>query len=238
MAGVPAVGCRFQPTDFELRCLLCKAYGKPLPSVDLDRECDIYGGVEPMELFRGTDDKDLYFFTQLKKKNTVAGKPADRTSGKGIWKAVNKKDVYDVKGIHRGFKKTFVYETVEKVKNGYIMDEYSLDSYYFLRAKIQQKPQSCRRAFTDQQPEVVIALPAQIAQQNLLKFKQKRNIIMPCTAPESGAYSQQNMDSCDGSYYTDFAKNFARDLMTQNPQQLEDEQVLMPNPWAVKMRDY
>ncbi|CAI9754729.1 unnamed protein product [Fraxinus pennsylvanica] len=265
MAEVPRVDSRYQPTDSELlQCLLCKAHGKPFPAVDLVRERDLYSGVEPVGLFRETDNNVLYFFTKLEKKKKNKGH-----AGKGIWKGVTKTEVYSVNGKCRGYKKSYVYETVENGKIGYNMDEYSLDSSSLLHAKfkdnvlcrIEQKYQKhgknrnledlngeirdiqkhtfsrppraggsdssvsiLARAFTDQQVEVVLGLPAQISQQELPKFQQT----------STGEYSLQNMD-CDGSNYAEFAEIFARDLKTQNPQELKDEEVLQPNPWAVQM---
>lgn len=132
MAEVHPVGSRYQPTDSELlQCLLCKAHGEPFPAVDLARECDLYSGVEPMELFRETDNNVLYFFTKLKKRKKNKGR-----AGKGTWKGVTKEDVYGVNGKYRGYKKSFVYETKEKGKIRYNMDEYSLDSSSLLRAKV------------------------------------------------------------------------------------------------------
>ncbi|CAI9754728.1 unnamed protein product [Fraxinus pennsylvanica] len=232
MAEVPRVGSRYQPTDSELlQCLLCKAHGKPFPAVDLIRECDLYSGVEPLELFRETDNNVLYFFTKLEKKKKNKGQ-----AGKGIWKGVTKTEVYSVNGKCRGYKKSYVYETVENGKIGYNMDEYSLDSSSLLRAKkytFSRPPRAggsdssvsiLAPAFTDQQVEVVLGLPAQISQEELPKSQQT----------STGEYSLQNMD-CDGSNYAEFAEIFARDLKAQNPQELKDEEVLQPNPWAAQM---
>lgn len=79
-------------------------------------------------------------------------------------------------------------------------------------------------AFTNQEVEVVLGLPAQISQQNLPKFQQT----------STGAYSLHDMD-CDDSNYTEFINIFARDLKAQNPHELKDEEALQPNPWAVQM---
>ncbi|CAI0441967.1 unnamed protein product [Linum tenue] len=96
------VGFRFLPTDEELvvNYLLSKLIGVPPPSGDYVNDCNLYGDLEPWEIwqqFRGrgceeeeqdedSADNDLYFVTPLKKR-TATGMRIDRSVGSngGSW---------------------------------------------------------------------------------------------------------------------------------------------------------
>ncbi|CAK9177427.1 unnamed protein product [Ilex paraguariensis] len=124
-------GYRFHPTEKELLFYLSlKVLGRRLPCESVVNECDIYGDIEPMNLFQtGSEERVVYVFTKLKKmssqriKRTVA-------AGKGTWRGSDKAShVLDPqkKNTIIGWKRNFVYEmTKTRAKLGYNMTEYSL----------------------------------------------------------------------------------------------------------------
>ncbi|CAI0469119.1 unnamed protein product [Linum tenue] len=149
-SGQRDVGFKFDPTDDELVLgyLLSKLRGKPLPSDEYVKECDVYGQ-EPWEIcekFRvhpssrsrfwcEDDEGDLYVFTPLRKRS-IGGSRHDRRvgTGGGYWHGedagkvswssdrkicwINKRFKYKSDG-GRG-------NAAAKNQDGWIMHEYSL----------------------------------------------------------------------------------------------------------------
>ncbi|CAN1803736.1 NAC transcription factor 32 [Linum perenne] len=127
---VREVGKRFTPTDDTLVAgyLLPKLWGLPLPTHDVT-DCDLYGHLEPWQIWSkyGGDDvngskvdeeRDLYFFTRLKK-ITEDGKNFDRTIGNngGKWHGEDSGSHYQTKdGRLKWVVKRFKYRTKEKSK--------------------------------------------------------------------------------------------------------------------------
>ena len=127
------VGYIFDPTERELMYyLLRKAIGQPLPCNDAVIECDLYGQVEPMDLFAGSEEEVVYVFTKLKKKSENSSRIERKVAEKGTWSGVdNKKPVMDGGNRYIGWKRNFVYVTTKgkdktKAKAGYNMKEYKL----------------------------------------------------------------------------------------------------------------
>ncbi|CAI0410312.1 unnamed protein product [Linum tenue] len=148
------VGFRFLPTDEELVVdyLLSKLIGFPLPSDDYVKDCNLYGDLEPWDIwkqyFRGgaheeeeeeeeEDEKknDLYFFTPLKKR-TATGQRIDRSVGSngGAWHGEDTgKESQTLDGAVSWTQKRFTYRA-KKSKGGqtsscccsWIMHEYCL----------------------------------------------------------------------------------------------------------------
>ncbi|CAL1373820.1 unnamed protein product [Linum trigynum] len=151
------VGFRFLPTDEELVVdyLLSKVLGFPLPSDDYVKDCNLYGDLEPWDIwkqyFRGgaheeeddADDdgdekkNDLYFFTPLKKR-TATGTRLDRSVGSngGSWHEENVgKEAQTLDGAVSWTLKRFSYRTKKNKKEekkpqtsccSWIMHEYCL----------------------------------------------------------------------------------------------------------------
>ncbi|CAN1144088.1 NAC transcription factor 32, partial [Linum perenne] len=127
---VREVGKRFTPTDDTLVAgyLLPKLWGLPLPTHDVT-DCDLYGHLEPWHIWSqyGGDDvngskvdeeRDLYFFTRLKK-ITEDGKNFDRTIGNngGKWHGEDSGSHHQTKdGSLKWVVKRFKYRTKEKNK--------------------------------------------------------------------------------------------------------------------------
>ncbi|KAJ8751349.1 hypothetical protein K2173_016540 [Erythroxylum novogranatense] len=166
-------GFRFLPGDDELlgHYLFKKIfYGLEGNGVVMD--CDLYGKEEPWEIWKryGGDnaDKDLYFFTPLKKKS-VGGWRIDRGVGAsgGTWHEVNAKTSIAAMakvGKHTtrvtGSRRGFTYKNLTSVHNGHwIMHEYSLSLKGFNNNTV-----LCR--LRNNQPAAVretnIAAPAQL----------------------------------------------------------------------------
>ncbi|CAI0625525.1 unnamed protein product [Linum tenue] len=142
------VGFRFLPTDEELvvNYLLSKLIGVPPPSDDYVNDCDLYGDLEPWEIwhkFRGLGceeeeeaDNDLYFVTPFKKR-TATGLRIDRSVGSngGTWHGEDSgKEAQTPDGLVSWTLKRFSYRPKKSKgeKNGlgpttsWIMHEYCL----------------------------------------------------------------------------------------------------------------
>ncbi|KAM5554852.1 NAC domain-containing protein 96-like [Rosa sericea] len=142
-------GQRFVPMEDEL--LLCylkpMVHGKQVPGRDLVVfDCDLYGDQEPWEIWetyktrRANDlrkNKDLYFFTQQKKK-TPKDSRVGRTVGRGgTWKEESGKKVISPETNRViGYKKTFGYKNQGSPHEGcWIMHEFELDPSQLIHRK-------------------------------------------------------------------------------------------------------
>ncbi|XP_044468577.1 NAC domain-containing protein 7-like [Mangifera indica] len=131
------VGCVFDPTDSELvgYFLYNKIVNQLIPNLDyFIPEYNLYGSEEPWEIwdffkqqFAEECRKDLFFFTQLKKR-TLKESKINRTIGEGTWHGEDA-GLEIIHENHRiGKKKRFRYENKQsKQHGGWIMHEYSLD---------------------------------------------------------------------------------------------------------------
>ncbi|XP_059641372.1 NAC transcription factor NAM-2-like [Cornus florida] len=139
------IGYKFHPTDEELiHYLSCKANEEPLPCQGVVNDVfDLYSK-EPSELFEGSEEKILYFFTKLKKKHEK-GSRINRVTRIGNWKGQDKaKDIKDggtgnAEGEERviGMKRNFTYYVKsDPKKSGWSMTEYNLGGTNLKRAKI------------------------------------------------------------------------------------------------------
>ncbi|XP_056173626.1 NAC domain-containing protein 2-like [Syzygium oleosum] len=125
-------GFSFQPTDEDLffHYLLRRLNQEPLPDPNVVRDCDVYGGGDPWNIFDKDWDEKFYVFTMLKKKNKSR---VDRTAGSGTWKGEQSHEIRDSRGKLVGYKKLFTFKSkagsnaeADKTKNGHwIMYEYS-----------------------------------------------------------------------------------------------------------------
>ncbi|XP_059643673.1 NAC domain-containing protein 2-like [Cornus florida] len=149
------IGYKFLPTDSELiQYLVCKAKEEALPWEGVVKDCDVYGK-EPSELFEGSEENVLYFFTKLKKKHGNGSRIDRVTATMGTWKGQDKakpiiKDVDGTTGTGEGDdqetgligrKRTFTYRMksdakAAKAKSGWSMTEYNLDGTNLQRAKV------------------------------------------------------------------------------------------------------
>ncbi|KAL6199075.1 hypothetical protein ACLB2K_028862 [Fragaria x ananassa] len=147
-------GQRFCPMEDELlmHYLNPKVNGKEVPGQEtLISELDLYGDEEPwntwkrFEKDRANDlrrNKDLYFFTRLKKVS-AKGSRICRKVGKGTWKGQDKaKKIYLVDQKQQqtktllGSRKTYTYKNTGSEHHGrWIMYEYELDESQFLHKK-------------------------------------------------------------------------------------------------------
>lgn len=132
MSKVPS-GYVFQPSDevLVLQYLLPKVTGKPLPSPCIVTEFDLYGNMPPdqiWEQFKGIslDNNDLYFFTNLKKKNERISRIIDAG---GTWSNEGSDLVYTTNNkLPIGTKRRFHYDNPGSPQHGcWVMHEYSLD---------------------------------------------------------------------------------------------------------------
>ncbi|TXG60268.1 hypothetical protein EZV62_014841 [Acer yangbiense] len=140
-----SVGCRFLPTDKELvsyylsNKLFMTHTETEQPFNDLEKalvkECDIYGSLEPWEiwnLYGGDhleDGQVLYFFVWLKKVS-VNGSRICRRVGSGTWAGEDSGDRIMAAGNVVGFKKRFRYENHGSPYDGdRIMHEFAIDSH-------------------------------------------------------------------------------------------------------------
>ncbi|XP_059625352.1 NAC domain-containing protein 26-like [Cornus florida] len=98
MEEIP-IGYKLHPIDRELiQYLVCKAKEEALPCEDVVKDCDVYGK-EPSKLFKGSEEKVLYFFTKLKKKHRNGSRIDRVTATIGTWKVQDKaKPIKDVDG--------------------------------------------------------------------------------------------------------------------------------------------
>ncbi|CAL1373822.1 unnamed protein product [Linum trigynum] len=150
------VGFRFLPTDDELVVdyLLSKLIGLPLPSDDYVKDCNLYGDLEPWDIWNhfqgaaheeedeedadGGDEKknDLYFFTPLKKR-TATGQRIDRSVGSngGAWHGEDSgKESQTLDGAVSWIQKRFTYRAKKSKDDkgtqssccSWIMHEYCL----------------------------------------------------------------------------------------------------------------
>ncbi|XP_062014330.1 NAC domain-containing protein 67-like [Rosa rugosa] len=168
-------GQRFCPMEDELLMfyLKPKVNGKEVPGKDdLICELDLYGDQDPWKIWerfearRANDlrkNKDLYFFTQ-KKKKTARGSRISRTVGSGgTWKGQNAaKEIYLLDQNQQptttilGFKKTYTYKNKGSVHDGrWIMYEYELDESQLVHKKQVNKKDYvlCLLRKNDEQPE-------------------------------------------------------------------------------------
>ncbi|KAK3217840.1 hypothetical protein Dsin_011810 [Dipteronia sinensis] len=139
-----SVGCKFRPSDEELLgYFLYKKVSRVAlpPQYDtLIRDCDLYGNLEPWQIwdfFKDDDDdgeeEDMFFFTQLKK-NSVNGSRINRKVGlgSGSWQSEDSANKVPPGELETklGFKKRFRYENKASQDHdgAWIMYEYSLDS--------------------------------------------------------------------------------------------------------------
>ncbi|KAJ1409896.1 NAC domain [Sesbania bispinosa] len=130
----------FKPTDDQLLRLFLynKVHGKPVPNDATILEYDLFGERNPWEIwqeFEGPysyDEKDLYFFTILKRKfeGGTSGRVV-RTIGCGAWEGedVGKAIVATDTKQNLGMKKRYRFEkSGTEHDGGWILHEYSLHS--------------------------------------------------------------------------------------------------------------
>ncbi|XP_061999073.1 NAC domain containing protein 52-like [Rosa rugosa] len=153
--GMLLPGQRFCPMEDELLMfyLKPKVNGMQVPgNEDVICEMDLYGDQDPWKIWerfearRANDlrrNKDLYFFTQ-KKKKTARSSRASRTVGSGgTWRGLNAaKEIYLLDQNQQptstllGFKKTYTYKNKGSVHHGcWIMYEFELDKSQLLHKK-------------------------------------------------------------------------------------------------------
>jgi hypothetical protein len=128
---------RFAPEDHELIAYLsCKANGKPLPSEGVIKEIDLYRMNDPGKLFQGSQEDIVYVFTRVKKVSEN-GKRVDRkVTGNRTWKGLDKgHPIFDKEGFLVGEKKNFNLINNMKMKVGYNMTEFVLDTGSLRSAK-------------------------------------------------------------------------------------------------------
>ncbi|XP_008245774.1 PREDICTED: NAC domain-containing protein 101-like [Prunus mume] len=145
------VGFIFCPRDDQLLgyYLLNKDSGKPFQYDNVIPEMDLYGKIEPWDIWHEygghnlAKGEDLYFFTKLKSLSDKDSRVA-RTIGSGTWKGENSgTTVSDPKNKKNnlGIWKRFHYENPKSVQDGcWIMHEYSLHS-----SLVKPKPNSTNR---------------------------------------------------------------------------------------------
>ncbi|XP_061999076.1 NAC domain containing protein 52-like [Rosa rugosa] len=153
--GMLLPGQRFCPMEDELLMfyLKPKVNGMQVPgNEEVICEMDLYGDQDPWKIWerfearRSNDlrrNKDLYFFTQ-KKKKTARSSRASRTVGSGgTWRGLNAaKEIYLLDQNQQptstllGFKKTYTYKNKGSVHHGcWIMYEFELDKSQLLHKK-------------------------------------------------------------------------------------------------------
>ncbi|XP_040361718.1 NAC domain-containing protein 6-like [Rosa chinensis] len=153
--GMLLPGQRFCPMEDELLMfyLKPKVNGMEVPgNEDVICEMDLYGDQDPWKIWERFEarrannlrrKKDLYFFTQ-KKKKTARSSRASRTVGSGgTWKGQNAaKEIYLLDQKQQptstllGFKKTYTYKNKGSVHHGcWIMYEFELDKSQLLHKK-------------------------------------------------------------------------------------------------------
>ncbi|XP_024172275.1 uncharacterized protein LOC112178349 [Rosa chinensis] len=148
-------GQRFCPMEDELLMsyLKPKVNGMQVPdNEDLICEMDLYGDQDPWKIWerfearRANDlrrNKDLYFFTQKRKKTATSTRTSRTVGGGGTWKGLNAaKEMYLLDQNQQptstllGFKKTFTYKNKNSVHHGcWIMYEFELDKSQLLHKK-------------------------------------------------------------------------------------------------------
>jgi len=142
------MGIKLKPTEIEI--LLHNLYNKATGGSENGiPECNLYGEKEPWEIWEacndstGTNKKELYVFTKVKKK-TVNSSRLDRTVGTGAWKGEdtgvkiygsNKSDEGTTTRLV-GMRKRFRYESRTVHEGRWIMYEYSLDASTLIHAKV------------------------------------------------------------------------------------------------------
>ncbi|KAL3631748.1 hypothetical protein CASFOL_024732 [Castilleja foliolosa] len=106
------IGFRFDPSDEEkIKYLVQKVTGsRSMPLCDdVIGTADLYGEKEPWQIFRDSEDKERYFFTELKK---VGKKRICRNVGSGTWSNKGQKvPIYGSNNKLIGHKRCFRYET-------------------------------------------------------------------------------------------------------------------------------
>ncbi|KAK3218194.1 hypothetical protein Dsin_012165 [Dipteronia sinensis] len=135
-----SVGCKFRPSDEELlEYFLYKKVSRMAlpPQYDsLIRDCDLYGVLQPWQIwdfYKDDDDdgeeEDMFFFTQLKNKSRINRKVG---LGSGSWQSEDSANKVPPGELETkfGFKKRFRYENKASQEHdgAWIMHEYSLDS--------------------------------------------------------------------------------------------------------------
>ncbi|CAK9156103.1 unnamed protein product [Ilex paraguariensis] len=131
--------------------------GHRFPCESVVNECDIYGDIEPMNLFQtGSEQRVVYEFAKLKKmssqriKRTVA-------AGKGMWRGSDRASpVLDPqkKNTIIRWKRNFVYEiTKTRAKLGYNMTEYSLPDSTLNSGRVSFKDYVLRRIKKKKPPQ-------------------------------------------------------------------------------------
>ncbi|KAM5586172.1 hypothetical protein ABKV19_005200 [Rosa sericea] len=148
-------GQRFCPMEDELLMfyLKPKVNGMEVPgNEDVICEMDLYGDQDPWKIWerfearRANDlrrNKDLYFFTQKKKKTARSSRTSRTVGSGGTWKGQNAaKEIYLLDQNQQptstllGFKKTYTYKNKGSVHHGcWIMYEFELDKSQLLHKK-------------------------------------------------------------------------------------------------------
>ncbi|KAM5586170.1 hypothetical protein ABKV19_005198 [Rosa sericea] len=148
-------GQRFCPMEDELLMfyLKPKVNGMEVPgNEDVISELDLYGDQDPWKIWerfearRANDlrrNKDLYFFTQKKKKTARSSRTSRTVGSGGTWKGQNAaKKIYLLDQNQQptstllGFKKTYTYKNKGSVYHGcWIMYEFELDKSQLLHKK-------------------------------------------------------------------------------------------------------
>ncbi|KAL6202134.1 hypothetical protein ACLB2K_025845 [Fragaria x ananassa] len=148
-------GQRFCPMEDELLMfyLQPKVNGLEVPgNEDLICEVDLYGDEDPWKIWKRFEatkandlrmNKDLYFFTQKKKKTARSSRTSRTVGSGGTWKGQNRAEVYLVDENQKptstllGLKKTYTYKNEGSVHHGrWIMYEYELDESQILHEKV------------------------------------------------------------------------------------------------------
>ncbi|KAL6205811.1 hypothetical protein ACLB2K_023063 [Fragaria x ananassa] len=149
-------GQRFCPMEDELLMFYLepKVNGKKVPgNEDVICELDLYGDEDPWKIWERFErekandlrrNKDLYFFTQKKKKSARSSRASRTVGNGGTWKGQNgARDVCLVDQNQKttptvlGSKKTYTYKNEGSVHHGrWIMYEYELDESLILHNKV------------------------------------------------------------------------------------------------------
>ncbi|TXG70127.1 hypothetical protein EZV62_005062 [Acer yangbiense] len=138
--GLPA-DYKFRPSDKELLgyFLYRKVSRMALPLLydTLIRDCDLYGDLEPWQIWDfykdDGEEEDMFFFTQLKKKSLNGSRINRKVGfGSGSWQSEDSTNKVPPGELETklGFKKRFRYENKASQEHdgAWIMHEYSLDS--------------------------------------------------------------------------------------------------------------
>ncbi|XP_059627059.1 NAC domain-containing protein 78-like [Cornus florida] len=243
-------GYKFQPTDEELiHYLLCKANEVSLPCQGVVNDVFDFYSKEPTELFQGSKEKILYFFTKLKKKHEK-GSRINRVTRIGNWKGQDKpKDIKngstgnEEEGKEKviGMKRNFTYNVKSDPKrSGWSMTEYNLSGTNLERAKVQ----TCNAVIEAVKPEVSVMqyniIKATIEPEVIIEAE-NRNLIKEEIEPKVTVMQREDCNLITEEIEpepillqpedcNDWLNDFAKQLI-QNQEEIREsiETVLLPN---------